>query len=41
MVSELQSIWYSWLEMEIMSIAWKYNYADSVTFGGRNAEVLV
>lgn len=32
MVSELQNIWYCWLDMEIMSIAWKYSYANSVTF---------
>lgn len=32
MVSELQNIWYCWLDMEIMPIAWKYSYANSVTF---------
>lgn len=32
MVSGLQNVWYSWLGMEIMAIAWKYSHADRVTF---------
>lgn len=39
MVSELQNVWYSWLDMEIRSIAWKNSYADSVTFFIENSSL--
>jgi len=32
MGSELQNIWCSWLDTEVVSVVWKYSYAGGVIF---------